>query len=150
MRERVASSFHGRLYERTADLSAQLLAQTKRQPKQGVRGSPEPPTLVAKVNMRKGSGELWLAGLPTQQTVAAFVDLRASIQVHAFKHPPDSFQLFDDKPETKGAFIPETRTCCVEMSNPNRRAGDLRKCLPMLVHSLYGGDNVLVHCMTGL
>ena len=76
--------------------------------------------------------------------------MNLSMQIAAFKHSPCRVQIFADDPETQGELIPGTKFFRVEMSNPNRRSADLKACMVQVVHSLYGGDNAVVHCMSGL
>ena len=117
-----------------------------RQRRQGYRGHPEPPTLVAKLDTRKGRGELWLSGLPTLRTIDQFTAHNFSVQVYCFKNWPEDEHLDGDP----GILLPNTLVIRIEMSNPNRRSQDFRAAVQPIVHSLYGGDNVLVHCMSGL
>jgi hypothetical protein len=137
--------------ERTATVTDELLERwTHRAKRMGVRGNPEPPTLVAKVIAEPGHGELWVSGLPTKDSLHTFQELRLSLQIVAFKRYPTDVLLFDNDASTRGQRIPNTRYVRLEMSNPSCRSADLRACAPLVVHSLYGGDNAVVHCMTGL
>ena len=137
---------------RSAGLSDRLVEEHShlRQRRQGVRGNPEPPTLVAKVCAAKGKGEIWLSGLPIADTWPMFQELNVAIQISCFQCHPEDVRLFQDEPSTQGKIVPGARSLRFELSNPAVRVGDLRKMASHVVHSLLGGDNVLVHCMTGL
>ena len=61
-----------------------------RQNEQGVRGNPEPHTLVNKVCAAEGKGELWLSGVPVARTLPRFQQLGISLQVSCLQaHPED-------------------------------------------------------------
>ena len=110
------------------------------------RGDPEPLALVAKLDARKGRVELWLSGWPMVRTMERFMALRFSVQVFRFKRTPEEVGMFG----AQGQFITMALVCRIEMSNLNLRCQEFKAVAQRVVHSLYGGDNVVVHCMTGL
>ena len=121
----------------------------KRFARRGHRLQPEPPRLVAKVCVEEGRGELWLGPLPTEQRMERIRDTKPSIQICCFAKPPTRVEVEEGEGEW-GMFIPETAFYRCEMSNPERRSGDVRGLIPCLYNSLRQGDNAYVHCVSGL
>jgi hypothetical protein len=103
--------------------------------------------MVAKVDPRPGRGELWLSACPTADTMSIFLAFTPSIQICCLTVDPATVRI---KHRVRGAHIPRTQLWRVEMSNSATRASDFRAVAPLLVRSLYAGDNAVVHCMTGL
>ena len=122
----------------SSELSDQLLMERFRfrQLRQGVRGDPEPPTLVAKVCSDEGRGEMWLSGLPTANALPEFQRRGVNIQVVCFSACPEHVQLFPEDMGTQGRMVPGARYLRLEMSNPGGRVKDLRRIANFVVQSL--------------
>jgi hypothetical protein len=114
----------------------------------GIRPSPEPPRLVAKVCEEDGRGELWLGPLPTKQTIERILDTKPSIQIFCFDNLPYKVQAEPDG--EWGMFIPGTKPFRFALSSPQARMWDIRALQTCLVNSLRQGDNAYVHCTTGI
>ena len=118
----------------------------------GNRSFPEPPRMVAKVCSEKGKGELWLGSLPTSGLMEAITRTTHSIQVHCFKKHPET-QYIDKRARReleRGIHIPGTLLLRCEMSNDKMRPKDIRSLRSIVVNSIRQGDNVYVHCISGV
>ena len=117
----------------------------------GNRIEPEDPTLIAKVRPEPGKGEIWLGGLPTDSRMRDILGMDPSIQVGCFKkHPHENWVDNSDRCGTQGRYIPNTQYFKLEMSNPKVRPADFRRLRDPVMNSLAQGDNVYIHCISGL
>ena len=134
------------------DIMDRMMCQLvlRRQRRRGRRGNPEPPTLIAKYHPAAGRAEVYLGGTPTVSTVDDFRRYNLSLQVHCYSRHPSQVQLDDGNPSTRGAAIPGCVVVRLEMSHHRHRLNDLRAVLPLMARSLACGDNIYIHCMTGL
>jgi len=120
----------------------------------------DPPTLVAK--LRQEGGELWTGPMPTLETgIQWFLDKAFVIQVGCCAAPPHaSFRdaigarqagCFGHKREWgRGLIIPGTCYYKMEISHPTKCEQDFTELKSDVLTSLVAGENVYVHCITGI
>ena len=144
--------------ERETTVSAHTTAQShwaalfdglakKRQNRKGHSNRPEPPTLIAK--LCKEGGELWLSGLPTEETFPySFENKQFDLQVCCFAGSPTG----KTSNRSKGILLPSALQVTINMDAKYMHRtveGQVRDCISLIVFSLIVGENVLVHCMAG-
>ena len=119
----------------------------KRRSKKGHKDDPEPPTLVVK--MQKEGGELWLSGLPTEETFASlFKDQQYDLQICCFADSPTRKVLG----KSKGILLPSALQVVINMDakNMHRIVGkQILDNIYLVIVSLLQGNNALVHCIAG-
>lgn len=93
------------------------------------------PSLVMKLAT---GGEVWIAGIPTQQTKDAFP--RVDLQVCCLAGPPES---------RKGVTLPGAQLRVFAISDARSRTEEWKALFPLIRASLFQGDSVLLHCIAG-
>ncbi len=96
----------------------------------------EAPTLV--FQSEKG-GKIWLSGMPTEATAHLFP--RTDLQVICFQE--------DLAPRKGGVVLPSAMTTSISPAWAKGRVDQWRLAWPLIRNSVWSGDQVLVHCLSG-
>ena len=119
----------------------------KRQRRKGHSNNPEPPTLIGK--MCKEGGELWLSGLPTEETfVSLFENRQFDLQVCCFAGSP----MRKTSGKSNGILLPTALQITINMdawAMHRTVEKQVLEHIQLIVLSLLCGNNVVVHCMAG-
>ena len=101
-----------------------------------VRGkSAQAPTKVLSV---QSGGTLWLGGLPTNRSASAFPSV--TLQVACML----------EEPSQRGGICLQGATLRkFAIAHPDRRDEQWRDLFPLLCNTLWGGEDVLLHCISG-
>ena len=121
--------------------------KANRDVQRGTRRNPEKPTMIAKVCEGKGRGELWMGPLPVAQRMKVIKETDYSIQVCCFSMEPEAIKI-DEK--ASGMRIPGAFVFRCDVFNPVTRTPDFETLQEFVITSLRQGDNVYVHCVTGI
>ena len=95
----------------------------------------EAPTLV--FQSEKG-GKIWLSGMPTEATAHLFP--RTDLQVICFQ---------EDLARRGGVVLPSAMTTSISPAWAKGRVDQWRLAWPLIRNSVWSGDQVLVHCLSG-
>ena len=121
--------------------------RANRDARRGNRQNPERPTLIAKVCEGRGKGELWLGPLPILTRMKVITETVHSVQIYCFSMEPESV-IIDER--EAGRRIPGAFVFRCDVSNPVARTSDFEALQEFAITSLRQGDNVYVHCVTGV
>ena len=121
--------------------------RANRDARRGNRQNPERPTLIAKVCEGRGKGELWLGPLPILTRMKVITETVHSVQIYCFSMEPESV-IIDER--EAGRRIPGAFVFRCDVSNPVARTSDFEALQEFTITSLRQGDNVYVHCVTGV
>jgi len=121
--------------------------RANRDMRRGNRRNPERPTMIAKVCEGRGKGELWLGPLPIFTRMKVITETDYSIQIYCFSMEPETV-IVDER--EAGRRIPGAFVFRCDVSNPVTRTSDFESLQEFVITSLRQGDNVYVHCVTGV